>query len=50
MLFYYVIKTTLADAESHEEQNGSKHKFVGGTAIMIWVHLRQGAAKNKEDK
>ena len=48
MLFYYVIKTTLADAESREEQNGSKHKFVGGKAVMIWLHLRQGAAKPRK--
>ena len=34
-LFYYIIKTTPSDAESREEQDDSKHKFVGGTAAKI---------------
>ena len=48
--FYYVIKTTLSDAESREEQDGNKHKFVGGTTAKIWPNLRQGVAKNTEEK
>ena len=49
-LFYYVIKITPSDAESHEKQDGSKHKFVGGTTAKIWSNLRQGVAKNTEEK
>ena len=43
---YYVIKTT----ESHEEQDDCKHKFVGGMTAKIWPNLRQGVAKNTEEK
>ena len=42
--FYYVIKITPSDAESREEQDGSKHKFAGGTMAKIWPNLRQGVA------
>ena len=48
--FYYVIKTTPPDAESREEQDGSKHKFVGGIMATLWPDLRQGVAKNTEEK
>ena len=49
-LFYYVIKITPSDAESCEEQDGSIHKFVGGTTAKIWPNLRQDVAKNMEEK
>ena len=49
-LFHYVIKTTPSDAESREKQDGSKHKFVGGTMAKIWPDLQQGVAKNSEEK
>ena len=50
IFFRYIIKTTSSDAESHEEQDGSKHKFVGGTMAKIWPDLQQGVAKNTEEK
>ena len=50
IFFYYVIKATLSDAESREEQDGSKRKFVGGTTAKIRPNLQQGVAKNTEEK
>ena len=50
IFFYYIMKITSSDAESCEEQDGSKHKFVGGMAAKIWPNLRQGVAKNTEEK
>ena len=38
-LFYYIIKTISSDAESYEEQDGSKHKLVGGMTAKIWPDL-----------
>ena len=43
-------KTTPSDAETHEKQDGSKQKFVGGTAAKLWFDLRQGVTKNTEEK
>ena len=48
--FYYVIKTTPSDAESCEEQDGSKQKFSGGTMAKLWPNLRQDVTKNTEEK
>ena len=50
IFFYCVIKTIPSDVESREKQDGSKHKFVGGTIAKIWPDLRQGVAKNTEKK
>ena len=45
-LFYYIIKNAPSDAESREEQDGSKHKFLGRMTAKIWPNLQQGVAKN----
>ena len=44
------MKTTPSDAESREEQDGSKQKFVEETTAKLWPDLRQGATKNTEEK
>ena len=49
-LFYYVIKNTPSDAESHEEQDGSKHKFVGGMVAKLWPYLHKDVVKNTKKK
>ena len=49
-LFYCIIKTTLLDAETCEDQDASKHKFLGGMMAKIWPNLRQGVAKSMEEK
>ena len=49
-LFYYVIKNIPSDAESREEQDGSKHKLVGGRTAKLWPNLCQGVMKNTEEK
>ena len=49
-LIYYVIKTTPSDADSREEQDGSKQKLIGGTTANLWPTLRQGVTKNMEEK
>ena len=33
------------DAESCKEQDGSKHKFVGGMTAKLWPIFCQGVAK-----
>ena len=43
-------KNTPSDVESREEQDGSKHKVVGGTTAKLWPHLHQGVMKNMEEK
>ena len=43
-------KNVPSDAESREEQDGSKHKVVGGTIAKLWPHLHQGVMKNTEMK
>ena len=50
IFFYYIIKNAPSDAESREEQDGSKHKFLGRMTAKIWPNLRQGVAKNVEEK
>ena len=49
-LFYYVVKTTPSDVESHEEQDGNKQKFVERTIAKLWPDLHQGVKKNTEEK
>ena len=49
-LFYYIIKTTPSDAESREEQDGTKQKFLGRTMAKLWPDLCQGVTKNTEEK
>ena len=48
--FYYVIKTTPSDPESHEEQDGTEQKFLGRLMAKLWAHLCQGVTKNMEEK
>ena len=50
IFIYYVIKNTPSDAESREEQDGSKHKFLGGTTAKLWPDLHKGVVKNMEEK
>ena len=50
IFIYYVIKNTPSDAESREEQDGSKHKFAGGTMAKVWPDLDKGVVKNTEEK
>ena len=49
-LFYCIIKTTPLDVESCEEQDGNKHKFVGGMTTKIWPNLRQGYRREMKMK
>ena len=49
-LYYYMIKNTPSDAESHEEQDGNKRKFVGGPTAKLWPDLDKGVVKNTEEK
>ena len=49
-LYLLHIKNIPSDAESREEQDGSKHKFVGGTTVMLWPNLDKGVVKNMEQK
>ena len=41
-------KTLRSDAESREEQHGSKQKFVGGMTAKLWPNFCQDVAKNTE--
>ena len=50
IFFYYVIKTTPSDAESCEEQDGSKQKFLRGMMAELRPNVHQGVAKNTEEK
>ena len=43
-------KNTPSDAESCEEQEGGKHKFVGGMTAKLWPDLYKGVAINTEEK
>ena len=47
---YYIIQTIPSDTESHEEQDGSKQKFVGGTTAKLWPVLLPRCSKNTEKK
>ena len=50
IFIYYVIKNTPSDAESREEQDDSKYKFVGGTMAKLWANFHKGVVKNTEEK
>ena len=43
-------KTMPSDAESCEEQGGSKQNFVGGTTAKLWPVFHLDAAKNGKEK
>ena len=47
---YYVIQNTPSDAESCEEQDDSKHKFVGGMTAKLWPDFHKGVVINTEEK
>ena len=47
---FYVIKNTPSDAESREEQDDSKHKFVGGTTAKLCPNFHKGVVINTEEK
>ena len=42
-------KSIQSDAESREEQDSSKQKFVGGTMAKLWPVFCQGVVKNTEE-
>ena len=46
----YVIKNTPSDAESREEQDDGKHKFVGGMTAKLWPDFHKGVVINTEEK
>ena len=50
IFIYYVIKNIPSDAESREEQDDSKHKFVGGTTAKLWPDFHKGVVINTEEK
>ena len=50
IFIYYVIKNTPSDAESHEEQDDGKHKFVGGRKAKLWPNFYKGVVINTEEK
>ena len=41
---------TPLDAESHEEQDGRKHKFVGGMMATLWPNVNKGVGCNKKHR
>ena len=50
IFIYYVIKNTPSDAESCEEQDDGKHKFVGGMTAKVWPNFHKGVVINTEEK
>ena len=50
IFIYYVIYNTPSDAESREEQDDGKHKFVGGTTAKFWPDFHKGVVINTEEK
>ena len=50
IFIYYAIKNTPSDAESREEHNDSKYKFVGETTAKLWPDFHKGVVINTEDK
>ena len=50
IFIYYVISNAPSDAESREEQDDSKHKFVGGTTAKLWPDFHKGVVINTEEK
>ena len=47
---HYVIKNTPSYAESREEQDDGKHKFLGGTTAKLWPDFHKDVVINKEEK
>ena len=43
-------KNTPSNAESCEEQDDSKHKFVGGTTAKLWPDFHKGVVINMKEK
>ena len=43
-------KNTPSDAESREEQDDSKHKFLGGMTAKLWPDFHKGVVINMEEK
>ena len=43
-------KNTPSDAESREEQDDGKHKFVGGTTAKLWPDFHKGVVIKSEEK
>ena len=50
IFIHYVIKNTPSDAESCEEKNGGKYKFVGEMTAKLWPDLHKGVVINTEEK
>ena len=50
IFIYYIIKNIPLDAESREEQDDSKHKFVGGMTAKLWPDFHKGVVINTEEK
>ena len=48
-LFTLCEKTIPSNAESHEEQDGSKQKFVGETMAKLWPILSSRSKKYREE-
>ena len=48
----YLLRNTKtpSDAESCVEQDGSKHKFVGGMTAKLWLDLHKGVVINTENE
>ena len=49
IFIYYVIQNTLSDAESREEQDDNKHKFVGGMMAKLWPDFHKGVVIKTEE-
>ena len=45
-----IIKTISSDAESHEEQDGGKHSFVGQTTAKLQAIFQLHVMKNTKKK
>ena len=45
---YYVIQNIPSDAESREEQDDGKHKFVGETTAKLMPDFHKGVVINTE--
>ena len=43
-------ENTPSDAESREEQDDGKHKFVGETTAKLWPDFHKGVVINTEEK
>ena len=47
---YYIIKLLTSDAESCEEEDVGKQKFVGGMMAKLWPIFHLAVAKNTENQ